>query len=167
MEGILGTLLGAFMGWILNEWSTTRKEKPKLCFQLVDNKEYSASDKELHTNTSPSEYGIEIFNLGKEPVFVEHFDILSQEYKDQLITSCCLFEENRVILPYHNVVCILNEEELDAIRWHCDQRQFRVCDIIAYTGNHKEVKSELNIELFAIQAKIKAECQQNKENHHG
>jgi hypothetical protein len=42
-----------------------------------------------------------------------------------------------------------------------------VCDIIAYTGDHKEVKSELNIELFAIQAKIKAECQQNKENHHG
>lgn len=39
MEGILGTLLGAFIGWILNEWSTTRKEKPKLCFQLVDNKE--------------------------------------------------------------------------------------------------------------------------------
>ena len=67
----------------------------------------------------------------------------------------------------HNVVCILNEEELDAIRWHCDQRQFRVCDIIAYTGDHKEVKSELNIELFAIQAKIKAECQQNKENDHG
>ena len=126
-------VIGVVIGWILNELTTVIRERPKLCFQMVV--------------TSPSEHGIEIFNMGAKPFVLENFEIC---YKKKLLVDCHMPEENRIILPYHNAVYTLSEQEADALQWHCQKEHFEECKVIAAKGT-------LSVPLFAIRASIRTE----------
>ena len=66
-------------------------------------------------------------------------------------------EENRIILPYHNAVYTLSEQEADAMQWHCQKEHFEECKVIAYSVDGKKAKGKLPVPLFTIRASIRTE----------
>ena len=66
-------------------------------------------------------------------------------------------EENRIILPYHNAIYTLSEQEADAMQWHCQKEHFEECKVIAYSVDGKKAKGKLPVPLFAIRASIRTE----------
>lgn len=147
--GVLGAVIGAFAGWFLNEWSTSRRERPKLCFQMVNTPESELIPKEYRTKTSESEFGIEIFNVGKTTVHLEHFSLC---YENVILVDC--FMEDVVALrPDERTTYTMMEQDTKALQRHCNQKRFEKCDVIAYTVDEKVIKGTLAVPIFAIRAR--------------
>lgn len=142
-------IIGAFAGWFLNEYSTFRRERPKLCFQMTHTPENALTEKTLRTKTSISEYSIEIFNVGKNTFILDYFSLI---YKDKLLIDCFIDANKRVILPNENIVYTLMEQDTNALQYHCNQYQFEKCDVIAYSIDGKKAKGKLELPLFTLQA---------------
>lgn len=143
------TIIGAFAGWSLNEYSTFRRERPKLRFQMMHTPENTLTEKTLRTKTSISEYSIEIFNVGKNTFILDYFSLI---YKDKLLIDCFIDADKRVILPNENIVYTLMEQDTNALQYHCNQYQFEKCDVIAYSIDGKKAKGKLELPLFTLQA---------------
>lgn len=146
---LVSVLVGTFAGWFLTERSTSRRERPKLCFQMTATPEAELTEKELRTKTSASEHGIEIFNVGKIPFILERFSLYDS---GKLLVDCFMDEANRVVLPSQNVVYTLMEQDADALQHHCNQHRFEQCNVIAYSVDGKIFKGRLKTPLFALQA---------------
>ena len=152
VTGFIG-FAGVVLGWILNVLTTVVRERPKLCFQMVATPDSELTEKECRIKTSPSGQGIEIFNMGVKPFVLEKFEV---SHKKKLLVDCYLPETDRIILPYHNVVYTLTEQESDAIDWHCKDEHFEICQITAYGIDGKRVKGKLPVPLYAMRASIRA-----------
>ena len=146
---LVSAVIGAFVGWFLNEWSTSRRERPKLCFHVISTPKDELTEKEYRTNTSASEYAIEILNVGKNVFILDHFSLC---YNGQILVDCFMDADKRIILPSENVVYTLMEQDADALQYHCNQHHFEECDVIAYSVDGKKVKGKLEIPLFALRA---------------
>ncbi len=107
-------IIGVVIGWGLNELTTAFRERQKLCFQMVSTSDDKLTEKEYRVKESPSEYGIEVFNVGEKPFVLESFVIC---HKKSLLVDCHMFESDRLILPFHNVVYTLSEQEAEALEW--------------------------------------------------
>lgn len=153
MLEIIIAIVSLVGGWFLNELSTSRREKPKLRFQMVYTPDDELSEKGLRTKSSPSEYGIEIFNLGEKPIAIESISLMN---KNTTIADCFLSDDSRVIEPFHNLIYTLMEQEANALEWHCKNKYFEECDVIANCVDGKHIKSQLEVPLIAIRAKIAA-----------
>ena len=149
VSGLIGTFFGTFLGWFLNEWSASRKERPKLCFQMVGTQESELIEKEYRTKTSPSEYGIEIFNVGRTAVVLDQFSLY---YKNETLVDCFLNDTERVLLPNQKIIYTLMEQEADALQYHCNQKHFEKCDVVAHSLDGKVIKGTLDVPLFAIRS---------------
>ena len=145
-------IIGIVIGWGLNELSTIFRERSKLCFQMVSTSVDELIEKEFRVKESPSEHGIEIFNVGEKPFILESFVIY---YKKKLLVDCHICECDRIILPFHNVVYTLSEQESNALERHCQKEYFEECQVIAYSVDHKIAKGILSVPLFAIRANIR------------
>ena len=145
-------ILGVIIGWVLNELTTIFRGRPKLCFQMVAIPENELTEKEYRVKESPSEHGIEIFNVGEKPFVLESFEIF---YKKKILVDCQMPESDRIILPFHNVVYTLSEQETDALEWHCQKEHFEECQVTAYSIEKKKAKGILPVPLFAIRANIR------------
>lgn len=152
---LVGAIIGAFAGWFLNEWSTTRRERPKLCFQMTGTPEDELTEKEFRTKTSASEHGIEVFNIGKNAFILDHFSLY---YKGKILVDCFMDEAKRVILPNERAVYTLMEQDADALQYHCNQHHFEECDVIAYSVDGKKAKGKLEVSLFALRANFTDSC---------
>lgn len=91
-------ILGVIIGWGLNELTTVFRGRSKLCFPMVSTPENELTEKEYHVKESPSEHGIEIFNVGENPFVLESFIIC---YKEKILVDCQMSESDRIILPFH------------------------------------------------------------------
>ena len=149
VSGLIGTFFGTFLGWFLNEWSTSRKERPKLCFQMVGTPESELTEKEYRTKTSLSEHGIEIFNVGRTAVVLDQFSLY---YKNETLVDCFLNDTERVLLPNQKIIYTLMEQEADALQYHCNQKHFEKCDVVAPSLDGKVIKGTLDVPLFAIRS---------------
>ena len=98
-----------------------------------------------------SEHGIEIFNVGEKPFVLENFVIC---YKKKILVDCQMPESDRIILPFHNVVYTLSEQEADALEWHCQMEYFEECQVTAISIEKKKAKGILPVPLFAIRSNI-------------
>ena len=145
-------VIGVVIGWGLNELTTTFRERPKLCFQMVSTPDDELTEKEYRIKESPSEHGIEIFNVGEKPFILESFVIC---HKKKLLVDCHIAESDRIILPFHNIIYTLSEQEANALEWHCQKEHFDKCQVIAYSVDQKKVKGILPVPLFAIRANIR------------
>ena len=146
-------ILGVIIGWLLNELTTTFRGRPKLCFQMVATPENELTEKEYRVKESFSEHGIEIFNVGEKPFVLENFVIC---YKKKILVDCQMPESDRIILPFHNVVYILSEQEADALEWHCQMEYFEECQVTAISIEKKKAKGILPVPLFAIRSNIRS-----------
>ena len=78
-------VVGVIIGWGLNELTTVFRGRPKLCFQMGSTPDKELTEKEYRVKESPSEYGIEIFNVGEKPFILDSFEI---SYKKKLLVDC-------------------------------------------------------------------------------
>lgn len=153
MPELLKMLFDTLLGGGFNGLGDKLKNKPKLCFNMVSTPDDELNEKELRPKTSPSEYGIEIFNLGEKPVVIESISLM---HKKKIIADCFLDNKSRVIEPFYNVVYTMMEQETDALEWHCKQDYFEECDVIAYCVDGKKIKGKLKVPLIAIRAEFAA-----------
>lgn len=145
-------ILGVIIGWVLNELTTIFRGRPKLCFQMVATPENELTEKEYRVKESTSEHGIEIFNVGEKPFVSESFVIC---HKKKILVDCQMPDSDRIILPFHNIVYTLLEQEANALEWHCQKEHFEECQVIAYSIEKKKVKGTLPVPLFTIRANIR------------
>ncbi len=110
---LAGAIIGAFAAWFLNEWSISLREQPRLCFQMTDIPEDKLTEKELRTKTSASEYGIKVFNVGKNAFILDHFSLY---YEGKNLVDCFMDEAKQVILPNENAIYTLMEQDADALQ---------------------------------------------------
>lgn len=145
-------ILGVIIGWVLNELTTIFRGRPKLYFQMVATPENELTEKEYRVKESSSEHGIEIFNVGEKPFVLESFVIC---HKKKILVDCQMPDSDRIILPFHNIVYTLSEQEANALEWHCQKEHFEECQVIAYSIEKKKVKRTLPVPLFTIRANIR------------
>ena len=151
MDDIIGYIISVgcvVLGWFLSECTASLREKPKISFAMCSTPEVELTEKEYRTKTSPSEYSIEIFNTGKEPIILESF---SMDYKEMTI-PVSLFNDDRVIKPYHSVKCVVMQQDADTLLFYCEKYEFKKCKITAYDINGKIRKSKLELPLIHLRA---------------
>ena len=129
---------------------------------MVATPENELTEKEYRVKESFSEHGIEIFNVGEKPFVLENFVIC---YKKKILVDCQMPESDRIILPFHNVVYTLSEQEnkktktkqeADALEWHCQMEYFEECQVTAISIEKKKAKGILPVPLFAIRSNIRS-----------
>jgi hypothetical protein len=148
--GVLGTLFGTVLGWILNYLQDSRNKKIRLCFSLQpSNMEEELIDKEIRTKTSESGYCIQIYNISQIPFL---FEQISLRYKKSIITDCFNTDEQKAIMPYKGCYYQLSEQDYDAILHHCKKNNLKECKVIAYDVSGKKGKGKLDLILPSIQA---------------
>ena len=150
----LFTLLGVFIGWFLNQVSSARQARPRLCFSLCNTSQDELIEKELRTKTSTSDYGIEIYNVGQTPFILDYFELC---HKRKLVVDCRPSGEDSRILPYQSITDTLMEQESESLEWHCKQLDFSYCKVIAYSIDGKRVTGKLDVSLIQIRASVARE----------
>lgn len=156
MLDILGNglfaLLGVFVGWLLNEFSTSRRLKPHLCFKLTNTPTDELIDSDLRTKTSQSEYSIEIFNVGQSPFVLESFGLY---HRKKILVDCHILDEKKVIMPYGSKRYMLSEQELNALEKHCEEKSLKHCKILAWDVEDKTVKAKLDVSWLTLRAELR------------
>jgi hypothetical protein len=155
MSNIISTLIGLgenTLGWFLNCFTTKWKDRPQLCFIMVATPESELLEKELRTKTSLSENGIKIYNVGTKPFILEQFSLY---HKGIILVDCPMDDGGKVILPSQGVVYTLDEQESNALQYHCDRDPFEVCDVVAYSVDKQKLRASLEIPLFALRARMR------------
>lgn len=144
-SGIFCTILG----WVLNCLYQNRFNKVKLSFSLQQAS--GIEDRivpEFRTKYSESDYCIKVYNTGNTSYILEQ---ISLQYKKKTITDCVIVEENQTIAPYGCYTYQLNEQEYDAILWHCKQADLKSCKVVAYDVAGKKTTGSLDLILPYIQ----------------
>lgn len=152
---LVSAVIGAFVGWFLNELSTSRKERPRLCFEMTSTPKDMLTEPEFRTKTSISEHGIEIFNLGMNAFILQSFTLY---YKRKILVDCVMDDDNRIIEPSKYVTYTLMEQEIEALQYQCNQHHFKECKVIAYSVDGKKVKGKLEVPLFYLRANFIDHC---------
>lgn len=148
------SILCVVAGWWLNEASTKRREKPKLCFNMTGTPDDELQSKETRTKTSNSDYGIEVYNIGSSPFIMERFSLY---HKKKLLVECHFDEPDRAILPYKSIVYTLMEQQADALEYHCEEEKFDQCSVIAYDIEGKQFKCSLDVSRIALRVSLHPE----------
>lgn len=149
MTDVIIAIISTCIGWSLNELGTSLRERPKLSFHITCTPEDELIEKKFRTKTSASEYGIEVFNVGKNAFILDHFSLC---YKRRILIDCFIDETKRVISPNENVIYTLMEQDVDTLQYHCNQHHFEECDVIVYSVDGKKAKGKLEVPFFALQA---------------
>ena len=150
-ESGLFSLLGVFLGWGLNQLTHYLDNKPKLVFIITDNND-DITPVEVRTKTTPSEYKIEMINIGKVPVILEK---ISLYHNKKLLVDCFLTDSQRKILPNRSKCYTMMEQDKDTLQWHCDKKLFSKCSVIAYCFDGQRITAELDVSNFYAKSALK------------
>lgn len=135
------TIIGTILGWTLNGIRENLNRKVKLCFQLrITENQNELTPLESRIKTSESGFGVEIYNIGQTPVFIDYVRLY---YKKTIIVDC-LMPELR-LMPYEKSTYHLMMQDYDAILYHRKRLNIKKCKAIAYDVTGKGVKGELDI----------------------
>ena len=140
------------LGWFLNCIYEKRIQKVKLSYFLQQSADINEIDHDLRTRYSPSDYEIQIYNISDTPYILNQ---ISLRYKKHTITDCIIAEENKVIMPYTGFTYRLNEQEYDAIRWHCKKADLKECKVVTYDVSGKKCTGKLDLILPYLQSRFR------------
>lgn len=135
------TIVGTILGWTLNGIRENFYRKVKLCFQIqITENQNELTSLEHRTKTSESEFGLEIYNIGQTPIFINYIRLY---YRKIIITDC--FMTGLKLMPYEKNTYNLMMQDYDAILYHRKKLKIKKCKVIAYDIAGKRVKGELDI----------------------
>ena len=144
----LTSVLCVVLGFVGDRWLSSLDKRPKLYFSMCSTPDEMVDDYDIRTKYSSTEYSVEIFNMGTQPIILETFSL---EYKEMTI-PCVVADEDRIIPPYKNIRYILNQQEADSLMHWCKKYEFKKCNVAAYCIDGKKVKSTLEVPLIHIRA---------------
>lgn len=140
MAGIF-TIVGTILGWTLNGIRENLNRKVKLCFQLqITGDQNELPPLECRTKTSESGFGLEIYNIGQTPVFIDYVRLYC---KKTIIVDCDMTELR--LMPYEKSTYYLMMQDYDAILYHRKRLNIKKCKALAHDVTGKGVKGELDI----------------------
>lgn len=148
MVEIVISIISSVLGWFLNCIYEKRIKKVKLSYSLQQSANINDIDHELRTKYSPSDYEIQIYNIGDTPYILNQ---ISLRYGKHTITDCIITEEDKTIIPYTSFTYRLNEQEYDAIKWHCKKANLKECKVVAYDMSGKKCIGKLDLILAYLQ----------------
>lgn len=142
---IVTSFAGVILGWILSEITKFIKERPKLCYQMVDVDKVAGSiDSKNWTKTSVSELAVRAINIGETPILIDHIDLLK---KKKSFLNLYSLGNTTAILPYQTRIFILNKTELEELKSQYYDNHLRKCRVIAYSVDTKKYKGELLVSM--------------------
>lgn len=127
--------------WIISKMHVYNDRKPKLEFVIADTK-LALDTVGQRIKTSPSEYMIEIINVGTVPVIIDRVSL----YKNgHILVDCFLDDEQRKILPNQSKFYQMMEQDRLQLQRYCNEKMFSKCDIVAYCINGNTIKGNLDV----------------------
>ena len=144
------SVLCVILGFLLDRWLANREKKPKLVFSMCSTPSDMVDAYETRTKYSNTEYSIEIFNVGQQPVIIDSFELL---YKNMTVT-CTVPDEDRIVAPYKNIQIVLNQQEADSLLYWCKKYDFDKCSVRVYFMGGKTFTSTLEVPLIHIRAEF-------------
>lgn len=118
------------------------KHSVKLCVRLISTPESELTDKEYRIKTSPSDYGLEIYNMGEKPYILDRFSI---SHRNGLWIDCFPDQEGITIQPYQKIVYTLMEQEARSLEYHCKIAKFDKCKVYVYDITGKRYTTKLDV----------------------
>lgn len=149
--GAICTFAGTILGWILNNITEAKKHKAKLCFALGVSKEELISP-ECRTKTSLSGYTLVIYNVGQEPFLLERVRLFC---KKKILADCIILDEDNAIMPFQKYIYELNQQEYDALLYHCKELNISRCKARAYSINNLKAVGRMDLFLIGVQAQFR------------
>ena len=137
LAGAFG-LSGVVLGWLLNHAATLIQARPRFCFKMHATSNTELIDRELHTKFGPSDCGVEIYNLGRNPVVLDAFEILYK--RNVLIDNCSFYGSEQTVLPYQSVIYTFNDQELDRLMYNCEEHEMDKC---ASCRTHQQIQCKV------------------------
>lgn len=152
MVEIVISIISSVLGWFLNCIYEKRIKKVKLSYSLQQSANINDIDHELRTKYSPSDYEIQIYNIGDTPYILNQ---ISLRYGKHTITDCIITEEDKTIMPHTSFKYRLNEQEYDAIKWNCKKANLKECKVVAYDVSGKKCIGKLDLILAYLQSRFR------------
>ena len=154
---MIGFSISVLSGIIANQiydWFKMGKKwkRPDYVCHLIGTCQDELSEKKLRTKTSPSDYGIELYNLSDETTIIDYFDVY---HNKQLIIGNCEFDDKQSIAPNQKLTYTFMEQDADALCWHCEQECFTKCIMCFHTVNGRTIKTNLDISAIALQIVVR------------
>lgn len=152
--GFFTTIFETLFGKAVDRIGSKRQSKPRLCFKMTGTPDSELTEKGFRTKTSPSEYSIEIYNVGQAPVILEQFSL---SHKCGLWIDCFIEDQEKIIQPYERKVYTMMEQEANSLEWHCKKGKFEQCDVIAIDIEGKRIKSKMDVSWVALRVRLSPE----------
>jgi len=176
--GIIGTLLGTVLGFILTQLVMVYQNRPKLIFVGEGTPNDERVEWELRTKTSPSDLSIRICNTGRTPCFLEDFVIIRKGH--ELVECYGVSNDHSAIAPSCSVLYTLMHQDASALQYnyskyykkpsqiyqkaiflfskipiirnHVIEPQFRQgeCKVIAYDIARKKIHGKIDLPILYI-----------------
>jgi hypothetical protein len=143
VKSLLGALFTVGLGYLLKKYDN----RTKLQFSLCCSNNYNNTEQTLRTKTSPSDYQLDITNVGKKPVLLKNVRL---SFNDEIITDI-IFIDTIKILPFEQHEYTLMEQEYKALLFYCRKKNICKCDIFAYDSSDKKIKGKLDLWLLSLQ----------------
>lgn len=147
--GVFGTILGVGLGWMLNRFTESEKNKPKLCGALEFRNSEDLTPIELRTKTSETGYTIKIYNIGNTPFIVRNVAI----YNDKDIIVDCLeigSEYTYTVFPYQSVTCIIMQQDLSNLEWHLKKIKRKSLNLVIESVDGHTVTCKLDMSIIRM-----------------
>lgn len=149
--------LGVVSGIVANQlYDWTKKVRrfkgPRYVCRLsgVEASEYI--EPEFRTKTSPSDYGIELYNLSDETIIIDSFDIYHK--RTPIVCTCELSDDQQRLDPKQKLQYTLMQQDADSLFWHCRKDRFNRCTVHFNKVDGKTIKSELDVSAIILQIEL-------------
>lgn len=147
----ISTIIGAILGWGLGTINERMNNRVKLCFTLQPYDNGDLIEPELRTKTSESGYAIRVHNVGKVPFLLEQ---ISLRIGNRTMVDC-IIDDVKSLVPYDSIVYQLNQQEYDALLYHCKENSISECKVISYDVAKKRCESKLDLFLPKMQSEFR------------
>lgn len=156
MKEAIISFVGIVLGWLLSELSTMFRSRIKLCLRWTSTPASELVEKSCRTDTSNSEYSLEVFNYGSQPFLIDYIDVLLKDgAKNKFLFTHSVHGKENAILPYQGIVCTFAEQDAEAMFWHCKQiappkNKVYTFSFIVHEINGKKRTAELDLPLIFV-----------------
>ena len=151
----LGVVSGIFANQIYDWIKKARKIKgPRYVCRLSEVNAGEYIEPEFRTKTSPSDYGIELYNLSDETVIIDSFDIFNK--RAPIVCTCEIPDDQKRLDPKQKLQYTLMEQDADSLIWHCKKDRFDRCIVYFNRVDGKIIKAELDVSAIVLQIELSA-----------
>lgn len=143
----ISALIEVIGNCLLNVLGFLYKERSKVYFKIISIPQEEYFERRSRIKTDSSDFGIEMFNTGKNTIIVEYLSLID---KNSVLVDCFFDDSYCVVSSSHSAVYHFSEEDVDALEYHCNQKQIESCEVVAHCIDGKRIKGKVDLFPFAL-----------------